>query len=116
MNYLTMLDEEMERSEKFKQENFGLQVGDGYPELVREVAKSEKLPMKLIMALVIGNLSGKGICEQLKDTPEGQKPEWGSLILKNLFAFETPLALLYWGIQIGQKVERESAKAMASLE
>ena len=38
------------------------------------------------------------------------------IILKNIVAFDTPLALLYWGIQIGRKMERESAAALSAFD
>ena len=30
--------------------------------------------------------------------------------------FETPLAMLYWGIQVGRRMERESAQALSEME
>lgn len=116
MTYTELLESEMESSERFTKENFGLQVGDGFPEMVREVLKSDKVAMKLIFGMILQNLSGKGIADSFKDLPEGTKPDFGQVVLKNVGAFDTPLALLYWGIQVGRKMERESAKQLNSLE
>ena len=116
MTYLKMLDEEITASDKFTRENFGLQVGDGFPEMVREVLKSEKLSMRLLLGLLTTGLSGKEIAESMREMPSGQKPDFGNVILNNLTAFEAPLALLYWGIQIGRKMESESAAALNSLD
>ena len=116
MDYKQLLEAEMEASDRFTKENFGLQVGDGFPELVREVAKSEKVNMRLIVGLLMGGLSGKEFTESLKPKPDGDKPDFSAAILKNFSAFDTPLAFLYWGIQIGRKMERESAAALNALD
>jgi len=116
MNYAKMLDSEIENSDRFTKENFGLRVGDGFPEMVREIVKSEKLPPWLIIGLVMGGLCGKGIAESLKDSPSGEKADFGQVILNNVSVFDTPLAMLYWGIQIGRKLERESAAFIDAME
>jgi hypothetical protein len=116
MNYLNMLEDEMKASEEFTKENFGLQVGDGFPELVRETTKSDKVAMKLILGLMMGSLSGKEFAESLKPKIDGAKPDWGAAIVKNFTAFDTPFSFLYWGIQIGRKMERESATALKALD
>jgi len=36
--------------------------------------------------------------------------------VKNFTAFDTPFSFLYWGIQIGRKMERESATALKALD
>lgn len=40
----------------------------------------------------------------------------GSVILQNINIFNMPLSMLYWGIQIGRKLEQESARSLAELE
>lgn len=99
-----MVEAEMMASKKFTEENFGLKVGDGFPELVREIAKSDKLTISLFMNVVLGALMGKDMAEDAK-VPEGQKPDFGAVILKHLTIFEGPLSLLYWGIEVGRKME-----------
>ena len=112
----TMLEKEMETSERFTKENFGLQLGDEYPDMVREVAKSEKLGMKLILGLLMGSFSGKGIGESLEKSKEGEKMNLAPVIIKNLSAFDISLSLLYWGIQIGRQLEKEQAETLKGLE
>jgi hypothetical protein len=46
--YAKMLEEEIAASEKFTKENFGLRLGDGYPEMARELAASKRASMKLV--------------------------------------------------------------------
>ena len=120
MNYMQLLESEMQTSDAFTKENFGLQVGDGFPELVREVVKSEKVQERLMIGLVLGSLSGKELAESMKSqnlkTLNGEKMDMSQIILKNIVAFDTPLALLYWGIQIGRKMERESAAALSAFD
>ncbi len=120
MNYVQLLESEMDASAHFTKENFGLQVGDGFPELVREVVKSEKLSARLMIGLVLGSLSGRDLAESMKSqslkTLNGEKMDMSQIILKNIVAFDTPLALLYWGIQIGRKMERESAAALSAFD
>ena len=117
MNYVQLLESEMDASAHFTKENFGLQVGDGFPELVREVVKSEKLSARLMVGLVLGSLSGRDLAESMKsEVAGGQKPDMSKVILKNISAFDTPLAMLYWGIQIGRKMERESAAALSAFD
>ena len=112
----TMLEKEIETSERFTRENFGLQLGDEYPEMVREVVKSEKLSMKLILGLMMGSFSGKGIGESMEKCKEDEKLNLAPVIIKNLPAFDMPLSLLYWGIQIGRQLERQQAETLKGLE
>ena len=112
----TMLEKQMETSEQFTKENFGLQLGDEYPEMVREVVKRDKLGMKLILGLLMGSFLGKGIGESLEKAKEGEKMNLAPVIIKNLPAFDTPLSMLYWGIQIGRQLERQQAEALKGLE
>lgn len=116
MTYLNMLEEEMAASDLFTKENFGLQVGDSFPEMVREVLNSEKVAGKLLIGLLMGSFSGKELAESMRQIPDGEKPNIGKIILKHVGAFDTPLAMLYWGIQIGRRMERESAKSLTQLE
>lgn len=104
-----LLESEIAASEEFSKLNFGLKVGDGFPEMVREIAKSEKLSMQLIIGiLMVGVGGGKGVADSMASIPDGQKPNFEETILRNLSTFEIPLSLFYWGIQVGQKMERES--------
>lgn len=114
----SLLESEIQASDEFSKMNFGMKVGDGFPELVREVCGTEKVPMRLFLNLALGALLGKSVCEEVaaltKD--DNGRLDLGSVIVRNLSIFETPLALLWWGIQIGRKMEREEAEALRKLE
>lgn len=114
----TMLDEEIEVSDRFTKDNFGLKVGDGFPELVREIAKSDKATTRLIVGLVLGALNSKELSESMGkiESVAGQKLDLSEVILKNFHAFEIPLALFYWGMQVGRKVERQEAEMLGAIE
>lgn len=114
--YKEMLEEEMKNSEQFTKENFGLQIGDGYPELVKEVAKSDKLGMRLILGMLMASFAQKELRESLGACKQGEKMNMAPVILGNLPAFDAPLSLLYWGIQIGRRIERESASVIKELD
>jgi hypothetical protein len=43
------------------------------------------------------------------------KVDYGRLIMRNLKAFETTLAMLYWGVQMGRRMEREAAQQLARM-
>lgn len=107
-----MLEFEMEQSEKFTKRNFGLKVGDGFPELVREIAESDKVATRLVISLVMGAMMGKGIAESM---PKDKNESWSPVIMDNLSVFENPLSLLYWGIQIGRKMERDEEKSLRKM-
>ena len=110
-----MLDEEMKVSEEFSRRNFGLHVGDEFPEMVREVAKSEKLGASLMIGMLMGSICGKEIAESMKSQGNG-KLDWSRIILDNVSTFEPSLSLLYWGIQIGRKLERNQTTTITKLE
>jgi len=104
-----MLEAKQEASEQFTEDNFGLKVGDGFRELVLEFAASEKLAPMLVMNLAFGALLGK---EVISDIPKEKGASWAPAIIKHLAVFEQPLSLLYWGIQVGRKLEREEQEAL----
>jgi hypothetical protein len=64
--YLKMLEEEMRTSDQFTKENFGLQIGDGYPDLVREIVKSDNLTGRLLIGLITSSLSGRELALSMK--------------------------------------------------
>lgn len=115
MDILTALEQEVERSNEFTRDNFGLKVGDTFPEVARAVAQSKTLSGRLVIGLVMGALTGKSVMDDVKGEGE-DAPNFGPVILKHLEVFETPLALFYWGIQIGRRMEREEAQALSKLD
>lgn len=112
--YLKMLEEEMRTSDQFTKENFGLQIGDGYPDLVREIVKSDNLTGRLLIGLITSSLSGRELALSMKEGMTENRLDISSVILQNIG--DMPLSMLYWGIQIGRKLEQESAKSLAELE
>ena len=112
--YATMLEEEINNSKKFTAENFGLKIGDGFPEMVRDVAQSKAVSTKLITSLMLLALHGNDVIRCLPESPSDG--DLGQVILKTMPAFETSLAMLYWGVQIGRRLERESMKVLTNLD
>jgi hypothetical protein len=116
MTYLKMLEEEIAASDAFTQENFGLAIGDGFPEMVRELLKSDKLVDTLIISFITANMSHHKVAELLQEMKRVDgKVDYGRLIMRNLKAFETTLAMLYWGVQMGRRMEREAAQQLARM-
>lgn len=116
MELAKMLEEEMERSTQFTRDNFGLKVGDTFPDVVRSVAASENIGMKLMINVVMGAMMGKSMTEDMPTAPgPSGKLDFSPLILKYLNAFELPISLLYWGIQIGRRMEREESEVLDKL-
>jgi len=114
--YTKMLESEIDKSYEFTRDNFGLKVGDEFPEIVRELCQSEKITAKLFMNVMLTGLMGSAIAKSLAEVPEGQKPNFGDIVLKHLSLFEIPLALFYWGIQIGRNLEKQSADTLKEMD
>lgn len=114
--YVKMLEEEMTASKEFTQYNFGLKVGDSFPELVREIVTSREIQTALMINLVMTGLCGPDVAKAMKEDMSHGVSDLTGPIMKNIHVFETPFAMLYWGIQMGRRIERESAEAMQKLE
>lgn len=108
-SYAERLQEQMRASNEFTKENFGLKVGDGFPELVRELASDTKVSGYLVAHLAMATVSTGGLADKLE---KGNDNPFTEAILGNLVCFEAPLAMLYWGIQIGRQLEREEVEAL----
>jgi hypothetical protein len=113
-----MLDEEIVASGEFTKRNFGLQVGDGYPEIVREIIKSNRVTGHLMVMLLGAALGGRGVSEDLAKlrAQGGENLDMSRTILDNIEVFTTPLEFFYWGIQIGRKLERQESALLRGLE
>jgi hypothetical protein len=109
-----MLEQEIKLSTKYTKENFGQQVGDGYPEMVREVAQSQEAVMQLILSLTLGMLSGKEISKSMGE--HAKKDEMHKIVLENSVCFQGQLSMLYWGINIGRKLQQEEDRMIKNLE
>lgn len=108
-SYAERLQEQMRASNEFTRKNFGLKVGDGFPELVRELAKDTSASGYLIAHLALTALTTPKIAENIDKS--GDNP-FTHAILENLVCFEAPLAMFYWGVQIGRQLEREEIEAL----
>ncbi len=111
-SYAERLQEQMKDSAEFSRRNFGLKVGDGFPELVQEIAGDSRtsgyLMATLAISLIMVPKLGDGI-----DKSAGNP--FTKAILDNLGCFEGTLSMLYWGIQIGRQLEREEVEALKRL-
>jgi hypothetical protein len=113
-----MLDEEIVASGEFTKRNFGLQVGDGYPEIVREIVKSNRVTGHLMVMLLGAALGGRGVSEDLSRlrAQGGENLDMSRTILDNIEVFTAPLEFFYWGMQVGRKLERQEAAMLQNME
>lgn len=107
MKIAGMLAVEMAKSDKFTSENFGLKVGDTYPEMVRELIEEKKVQVLLMKHYLTQQLMGKQILDKV--TPG----DFFSLA-KVPEIFDLPMSMLFWGVEIGRQLEREQAAALQS--
>lgn len=105
-----MLQEEMERSDRFSRENFGLQLGSDYPEMAQELLASDKLCAALITKFVL--LMVRGSDDLTKVDPKSSPREMARKVPQT---YETPFAHLYWGIQIGRELQKRETAALATM-
>ena len=115
-NYAAMLEQEMAASNEFTQNNFGLMLGDEFPEMCAELMKIDSLMSQMFMRTALGALSLRGAVDEVAALPEGEKPNWSLLSRKNIKAFELPLSLFYWGVKVGRRLEAEQNRALSDLE
>ena len=116
MGIRQMLEAEMEKSGEFAKSNFGLKVGDGYPELVREIGKSKFVGASLMLHVMIIGLSGGQGIKQSFEREKGADVDWEKVIIQNLDVFQGPIEMLYWGIEIGRRLQKEEDRAVGGLE
>lgn len=105
MKIAEMLTEQMSSSEKFTQDNFGLKVGDTYPELVRECVASDKVQRFLFAHFLMSQLVAIKVLDKID-------PGNLAAFASSPEIFDLPMAMLYWGIEIGRRLEREQAAAL----
>lgn len=103
------LKEEMAKSEAFTRENWGLALGEDFPEIAKDLLADSKLAEKLAGTWLVDRLRGSSVLDKLTDLGPVESVRKHPEILKPYFEF------LYWGIQIGRKMEREQAEALASI-
>lgn len=109
-----LLKEQIKMSNEFSQKNFGLLMGDGFPEMVKEMFHSTTACSVLLGGLVKTVLffNPRKMAERPTDSPESQE----AFMMDNIDVFRSQLDMFYWGIQIGRRLEREEAAAMKSIE
>jgi hypothetical protein len=96
------LKEQQARSDEFTRKSFGLPIGDGYMELVREITGNTDLARKMAIAGVL-NLFALRV-NVLASSAEAAAAS------PNIYSI--PLEHLYWGIEIGREMEREQAAVL----
>jgi hypothetical protein len=110
--YTKMLEAEMQASQKFTAANFGLQMGDGYPELVREMLKSDTVTSRLLVTVIINSMVTKPFVQAVKARGVGRPldNELAQLMMQHMDLFGPLLEMFYWGIQVGRKAQEEQVR------
>jgi hypothetical protein len=120
-NVLDMLLEEMKRSDDFKSEHYGAIGGEDYPDIADQVLNNHRGATLLMMAFM-KSTSGipKMACYMQEHGMDGETLESGEVVAKfmrdNFDTFRPWLDMLYWGIKIGRKLEREDGKIDETLK
>lgn len=109
-----MLDAEMETSKEFTRNNYGLAVGDGYRNMVEDIVQNKQLQAKVLVNMMMIGLTGKEVAESLKE--DVGEHSLKNAIIKNHETFKGTFEMLYWGIQIGRKLEREEKSVLDGIE
>jgi len=113
MRIKDMLKEEIKKSADFQKRNFGLRMGDGYPEMVKELCRSSTavahLCVGFVKTLAAAPSCGSGM-PQATDADAMQEA-----MLERLPVFESQFDMMYWGIQIGRRMQREEDAALAGI-
>ena len=107
MKIKEILEEVIKESDAYPKKNFGQMVGEGFSDFAKEATSSESLCMHLMLGLLFAGMMGKDVTESLakmKDKSQAMSP----VILENMTVFSTPLSMLYWGIEIGKRLEKEN--------
>lgn len=107
-----MLKEEIHKSSEFQRNNFGLQMGDGYPDMVRELTHSSSVQALLIIGL---QYAVSGAPRFLLTEHSGDPDVLQQQLLDNLPAFSGPLQMFYWGMQIGRRLQQEEDAVMKKM-
>lgn len=111
-----MLEEEMGKSIKYTEKNFGSMIGDGFPELVTEVSTSSTVAMQLVAGMALTSLTCGALAEPLKNMPRDDRTAIGRVVRDNAALFQSPLGMLYWGIEIGKRLGKEQAESERQIE
>lgn len=101
---------EINRSSDFTRHNFGMPVGDDFPELCRELLKDDRLAKRIAELWLVDRVMvmGSQLEEMATLGPLGSIRKYPNLA-KSFFEF------LYWGIRIGRQMEREEKQVLDSI-
>jgi hypothetical protein len=115
MTTAAMLEQQMKRSEVFSKQNFGLECGSDFPEVVRDCLSSVDVCVKLLMNYIMQVVGAKDLGESIQTLlPEADSIK--GTVNKEPILYKIPMEFFYWGIQIGRQLEKENAEALYSLE
>ena len=115
-----MLEEVLEQTSKFPENNFGLKVGEGWPAFVTEALKSEKVQndigMHFLLAQLMASTTIKPLVDKaIADRDGGEKINPLTVIAKESLVYEQPLRYMFMGILLGRRIaEVERLQVMAT--
>jgi len=115
-----LLKAEIEKSNVYSKRNFGLITGDGFREMVEDLLKSKGFTMFLLTAYMTNIMGTSDLAEWAKNsgklgseiTIDGLR----DMIRDNIDTFRPLLEMLYWGINIGRKLERDEQDTLRQME
>jgi hypothetical protein len=108
-----MLKDEIRTSGEFSKRNFGLQMGDDWPDMVKELTHSNIVVAVLSMGMMKSIL---GIPQFAMHSEATDPDTMQRVMLDNLDMFMTPLQMFYWGIQVGRKLQKEESETLQKME
>lgn len=120
--YANRLKDKRAESSKFTTDNFGLKLGNDYPQIATELLKDDAFISDALMSTLFTIISAdrlkaaieKNGIDDVSEKPERFKLE--NVIRDSPFSYENLLKYLYWGIQIGRDLGHEQAQTLAKLE
>jgi len=112
-----MLEDEIAKSEKYFITHGGEKIGDGFVEMTGEMLKSPHVVATLMLGQLFSTFAQRDLTELLKsDREKGVNTG----VFERLAAFpevtEGEFSFLYWGMEIGRKLESEERKALEGME
>lgn len=114
-----MLKSEMNASEEFSKENFGLKFGDGFRELAMELIEDNHILMYTVSKTLFGMMNFGAFKEFLQahsESPLAPTAMLRQAVRKNPCVVEDQISMLYFGIQIGRKLAAQEAAALQAME
>jgi len=109
-----MLKQEVKKTSEFRSKNYSTALGDDYPEVVNEVIDGAGDFLIAQMAIDLMRSSMVSPERMLKQMNDGLP--YQIIVKDNQKFFEIQLQMLYWGIQIGRRLEREQQEVLRKME